>query len=69
MGPCSFSALFLDNIMGAGSSAHYCSLFNPQTNLTIDKNDYLQLIWTNMLPDLILSVVHGASELSMFGVK
>lgn len=32
-------------------------LFNPQTNLqTADSNDYLQLIWTNMLQDLIPSV-------------
>lgn len=56
-------------LWGAGFSAHYCFLFNPQTNLTVDNDDYLQLIWTNMMPDLILSVVHGALELSVFGVK
>lgn len=37
-------------------------LFNPQTNLQTDHDDYLQLIWRNMLPDLIMSVWRTAAR-------
>lgn len=61
--------LLLDINIAAGSSTHYHFLFNPQTKLADGNDDYLQVICSNMPPDLIPSVVHGASEPSMFGGK